>query len=74
MIGSITHLANIGLSAYISDIIAAEKKLKNLYTRDIKVSPLPPTTRTGINTPAVIRELYEFHTWALDYYQQDSLL
>jgi hypothetical protein len=48
MIGSLSHLANVGLAAYIQDMIEAEKKLKNTYTREIKVSPLPP----AINTPA----------------------
>jgi hypothetical protein len=55
-------------------MIDAEKKLKSLYTREIKVSPLPPATLTGINTPGLVREIFEFYTWALDYYPADYLL
>jgi hypothetical protein len=74
MIGLISHLANVGLAAYIADMIEAEKKLKNLYIREIKISPLPPSSLTGINTPVLVRELFEFNTWALDYSPADCLL
>jgi hypothetical protein len=55
LIGSISHLADVGLSAYIEDLIEAERKIKASLSKDVKVGPLPPTTLTGIAVPSVIR-------------------
>jgi hypothetical protein len=73
LIGSITHLADVGLSAYIEDMIEAERRIKASFSRDVKVGPLPPTTLTGLAVPSVIRELFEYMTWALDYFPDVAL-
>jgi hypothetical protein len=73
LIGSISHLADVGLSAYIEDMIEAERRIKTSLSRDVKVGPLPPTTLTGLAVPSVIRELFEYMTWALDYFPDVAL-
>jgi hypothetical protein len=74
LIGSISHLADVGLSAYIEDLIEAERRIKTSLSRDVKVGPLPPTTLTGVAVPSVVRELFELMTWAVDYYPADVAL
>jgi hypothetical protein len=74
LIGSISHLADVGLSAYIGDLIEAEKRIQSSFSRDVKVGLLPPTTLTGLAVPSVVRELFELMTWAADYYPADVAL
>jgi hypothetical protein len=64
----------VGLSAYIGDLIEAEKRIQSSFSRDVKVGLLPPTTLTGLAVPSVVRELFELMTWAVDYYPADVAL
>jgi hypothetical protein len=62
LIGSISHLADVGLSAYIEDMIEAERKIKASLSRDVKVGHL--LSRYGffstqkLYTSSILRYIY----------------
>jgi hypothetical protein len=70
LIGSITHPADVGLAAYIQDLLEAESTLRSKLGRDIRVVPLPPMLMSGV----LIREIFELHTWAESYYHKEIYL
>jgi hypothetical protein len=73
-VGSVTHLANVGLVAYVQDIVEAGRIIRHKLGRDVRVSPLPPMLMSGIDSGSVIRELYEYCTWAESYFPADLYL
>jgi hypothetical protein len=74
LIGSVTHLADVGLSAYVSDMLEAEKKMRERLGRDLRVVPLPPMLMSGVDSGVLIREQFEFYTWAETFFPADSYL
>jgi hypothetical protein len=74
LIGSVAHLADVGISAYISDIIEASTQLRSALGRDVKVGVLPPLLLTGIDSAQVLSEIFELAAWAKDFYPQDCFL
>jgi hypothetical protein len=58
LIGSIFHLADDGLSAYIKDILEAAQKIKSTLGREVKVGPLLPMLLPGTGLPQVLREIF----------------
>jgi hypothetical protein len=70
-----THLTKVGLSAYISDHLAAAKTIQDLLGRETRVAPLPPLLLAGCSDKTTIREMIEFVSWAQDFYKdKDSWL
>jgi hypothetical protein len=74
LIGSVAHLADVGISAYISDIIEATTQLRSTLGREVKVGVLPPLLLTGIDSAQVLREIFELAAWAKDFYPPDGFL
>jgi hypothetical protein len=62
------HLANVGISAYISDYLSMADNLVRRFGREIRVGPLPPFLLAGVHHSTVVRELFEFITWTGIYY------
>jgi hypothetical protein len=70
-----THLTTVGLSAYISDHLAATKTIQDRLGRETRVAPLPPLLLAGCSDKTTIREMMEFVSWAQDFYKdKDSWL
>jgi hypothetical protein len=67
LLSSVTHLANVGLSAYIADYLEATKILHERLGRETRISALPPLLIGGCNNSVVVRELLEFTAWAEHY-------
>jgi hypothetical protein len=68
LIFSPSHLAKVGLSAYISDHVAAITRIKNKWGKETHVGALPPLLLAGCPDATLVREIYEFTTWAENYY------
>jgi hypothetical protein len=67
LLSSITHLSNVGLSAYIADYLEATRILQERLGRETGIAALPPLLIGGCNNSVVVRELLEFVTWAEHY-------
>jgi hypothetical protein len=67
---STTHLANVGLSAYIADHLQAARMIQDRFGKETRVAPLPPLLLAGCGDSSVVREVLEFLAWAADYYQE----
>jgi hypothetical protein len=67
LLSSVTHLANVGLSAYIADYLEAIKILHERLGKETRIAALPPLLIGGCSNSVVVRELLEFTTWAEHY-------
>jgi hypothetical protein len=74
LIGSLSHLANVGLSAYVYDLLDSVSTITSKLGREVRVSPLPPMMMSGIDSGQVIREVFELATWAEAYFPNDVFL
>jgi hypothetical protein len=69
---SAAHLGNVGLTAYIEDLLEADKMLKQRYGRETRVGPLPPLLLAGCSDPQLTRSLLELEGWVKNYYGRDD--
>jgi hypothetical protein len=72
MIFSFSHLCNVGLSAYIEDLLLAEKVLTEKLGKETKVTPLPPMLLGGCDDKNALRSLQELMGWAAHYYHHEE--
>ena len=63
LIGSISHLANVGIVAYIEDYVAARERLMNACRGRMGVSHSPFVPLAGIEDPLLIRAIVELFAW-----------
>jgi hypothetical protein len=70
LVFSAAHLGNVGLTAYVADHLAAAKKIRDNFSKETKVGPLPPLIGGGCKDPSLIRAIFEFAGWARSYYRQ----
>jgi hypothetical protein len=70
LLHSPTHLANVGLTAYVADLLRATKMIQDRLGKETRVAPAPPLLLAGCGDSSTIRELYEFTAWAADYYRE----
>jgi hypothetical protein len=59
---SASHLAKVGLSAYIMDHVEASNRIKSKWGRETRVGALPPLLLAGCPDASLIRGAYEFTT------------
>jgi hypothetical protein len=69
-----THLTKVGLTAYIYDHLEATKKIQDWLGKETRVAPLPPLLLAGCSDKTTIRELFEFISWAQDYFRDKDCL
>jgi hypothetical protein len=74
LIGSLSHLANAGLSVYVHDLLDSVTTITSKLGREVRVSPLPPMMMSGIDSGQVIREVFKLATWAESYFPNDIFL
>jgi hypothetical protein len=72
LIFSASHLGNVGLTAYIDDLLEAERRLKQRFGRETRVGPLPPLLLAGCGDPQLTRSLFELEGWIKNYYGRDD--
>jgi hypothetical protein len=58
LLSSPSHLGKVGITAYINDLLWAEKELKARLGRETIVRPLPLLLLPGCNDAALIRDLF----------------
>ena len=63
MIFSLSHIANVGVAAYIEDLVACRKRLVGALGGDIYVTAAPPLLLPGVALPAAIRDISSLHDW-----------
>jgi hypothetical protein len=68
LIFSAAHLANVGLVAYIQDLLAAETKLQARLSKETRVQPLPPLLLQGTGDSNLIRDLVSLEAWIKQFY------
>jgi hypothetical protein len=71
LLSSVTHLSNVGLSAYIADYLEATKILQDRLGIETRIATLLPLLIGGCSNSVVVRELLEFVTWA-EYYDANN--
>jgi hypothetical protein len=72
LIASPSHLAKVGLTAYINDLLWAERELKARLGRETIVSPLPLLILPGCSDAALIRDLFDLSDWCKHFYTNDQ--
>jgi hypothetical protein len=72
LIFSLTHLANVGLAAYVEDLMGAKQLLQQMLGKETKVMPLPPMCLAGCNDKSVIRSIIELMSWTNKFYANNS--
>jgi len=63
LIGSISHLANVGTVAYIEDYVAARERLMDVCRGRMGVSHSPFVPLAGIEDSLLIRAIVELFAW-----------
>ena len=58
---SVTHLANVGLAAYIEDLVEAKKRILGALGRDI--SSAPPMLLAGTGNKELISNIFALEEW-----------
>ena len=60
---SATHLANVGLAAYIEDLVEAKKRILGALRRDIYISSAPPMLLAGTENKELISNIFALEEW-----------
>ena len=60
---SATHLANVGLAAYIEDLVEAKKRILGALGRDIYISSAPPMLLAGTGNKELISNIFALEEW-----------
>jgi len=63
ILGSISHLAQRGLSNYVEELVRAAGNIRAAANKDIYVCHYVYTPLGGVDDPALIRELLDLDTW-----------
>ena len=71
LLNSVSHLARVGVSAYVTDFFAAAQKIKQLTGADVR--PAPFILMGGTNDPVLIRSLVDLASWQKLYHCGDDL-
>ena len=66
LIFSATHLANVGLAAYIEDLVATKKRILGGLGRDIHFAPAPPMLLNGTGNRDLICSTFCLTDWVED--------
>jgi hypothetical protein len=66
-----SHLGRVGLTAYVNDILWAEKELKAKLGRETTVRPLPPLILPGCTDKTLIRDIFDLAAWTDQFYRHD---
>jgi hypothetical protein len=72
LLGSPSHLGKVGLTAYLNDLLWAEKELKARVGRETIVRPLPLLLLPGCSDSALIRDLFDLADWCKYFYTEDQ--
>jgi hypothetical protein len=72
LIGSPAHLANVGLPAYVSDLLEAIEKLQGRLGKETRVRPLPLLLLTGTEDGHLIRDMVNLADWTKQYFGYDD--
>ena len=63
LLGSLSHLAAVGLAAYIEDLCAAVNRLANAFRRVVNVAPVPFIFAEDTSDQSLIRSVVELYAW-----------
>jgi hypothetical protein len=69
---SATHLANVGLAAYIEDLLSVSNLLVEKLGRETRVRPLPPLLLPGCQDSDLVRDLFYLEGWVQRYFLYDD--
>jgi hypothetical protein len=72
LIFSASHLANVGLAAYCSDLLKARDKIWKQTGNKTVVGPLPPILLGGSNNAELIRNIFELVAWSNYFFKSDD--
>ena len=71
LIFSATHLAQVGLSAYIDDIVSARRKIQAALGEAIHVTAAPPLLLCGTENCELIKCIFGLQGWASSVLNED---
>ena len=74
LIFSASHISNVGLAAYIEDMVEAVVTLKSALGRDILVSTAPPLLLCGTEREEVIRDIFDLFEWVNSAAEEEDVL
>jgi hypothetical protein len=63
-LGSLTHLADTGITAYLDDLGRAATKLVRIFQGGVTVLPVPLFPPAAIADPMITRALADYYLWA----------
>jgi hypothetical protein len=72
LVSSPSHLAQVGLSSYVEDLLATTKKLEEKLGKETRVRPLPLLLLPGCQDPNLVRELFNLEGWIRRFYAYDD--
>jgi hypothetical protein len=64
LISSLTHLADVGISAYIEDLCSSHAKLNRIFRGGLTVLPGIPIPPAAFTDPGLIRDLFILLDWS----------
>ena len=64
LLGSASHLADVGLTAYIEELCAVAQRIQSLQGGCIYFSPCPMLLLNGSNNSMLIRAIIELTAWS----------
>jgi hypothetical protein len=64
LVSSLTHLADVGISAYAADLCAFASKITRVFQGSITVLPGLPYPPAGVADPGLVRELMILLEWS----------
>jgi hypothetical protein len=68
LIFSASHLLNVGLAQYATDLIEGIKLIMGKFKRETIVQPLPTIFLDGTDNEELIRATMELNEWTVDYF------
>ena len=63
LIGSVSHLSNVGISAYAEELAAVSRRLHSFFEGRIYCLPSPFILCSGSNDPVLVRSTTELVSW-----------
>jgi hypothetical protein len=64
LVSSLTHLADVGISAYTADLCAFATKISRVFQGGITVLPGLPYPPAGVADPGLVRDLMILLEWS----------
>ena len=74
LIFSATHLAQVGLTAYVTDLVAAKRRLYSSVGKDVYFAAAPPLLITGTNNKELVNNIFALTGWTTSAMPEETRL